>query len=78
MGAGTIYGFSASSSAVNKGRSNSKPGTTRMRLFLNQAGRIGVPKNGSAARFKDLGLSLLLTMADGMRLVQDRFRSEKE
>jgi len=77
-GAGTIDSFSASSAAVNNRRSNSKPGTTRMRLFLNQAERMGVPQNGSAARFDDLGLHLLPTMADAMRFVQDQFRPEKE
>ena len=43
-GAGTIDSFSASSAAVNNRRSNPKPGTTRMRLFLNQAERMGVPQ----------------------------------
>jgi hypothetical protein len=49
-----------------------------MRLFLNQAERMGVPQNGSAARFDNLGLYLLPTMAEAMRLVQDQFRPEKE
>ena len=77
-GAGTIDSFSASSAAVNNRRSNPKPGTTRMRLFLNQAERMGVPQNDSAARFDNLGLCLLPTMADAMRFVQDQFRPEKE
>jgi hypothetical protein len=54
------------------------PGTTRMRYFLNQAERRGVPQNGSAARFDDLGLYLLPTMPEAMRFVQDHFMLEKE
>jgi hypothetical protein len=78
-GAGTIDSFSASSAAVNNRPSIAKlPGTTRMRLFLSQAERMGVPQNGSAARFDDLGLYLLPTMAEAMRFVQDQFRPEKE
>ena len=78
-GAGTIDSFSASSAAVNTRLSNAKfLGTTRMRLFLNQAERMGVSQNGSAARSDDLGLYLLPTMAEAMRFVQDQFRPEKE
>jgi len=36
-------------------------GTKRVRFFLNQALRAGVPHNGSAARFDDLGLYLFAT-----------------
>ena len=36
-------------------------GTGRIRFFLNQALRRGVPHNGSAARFDDLGLYLFPT-----------------
>ena len=36
-------------------------GTGRIRFFLNQASRRGVPHNGSAARFDDLGLYLFPT-----------------
>jgi hypothetical protein len=36
-------------------------GTERIRFFLNQAERRGVPHNGSAARFDDLGLYLFPT-----------------
>jgi hypothetical protein len=36
-------------------------GTGRIRFFLNQALRQGVPHNGSAARFDDLGLYLFPT-----------------
>jgi len=49
-----------------------------MRLFLNQAERMGVPQNGSAARFDDLGPYLLPTMAEAMRFAQDQFKPEKE
>ena len=36
-------------------------GTTKVRFFLNQALRAGVPHNGSAARFDNLGLYLFPT-----------------
>lgn len=36
-------------------------GTTTIRFFLNQAERAGVPHNGSAARFDNLGLYLFPT-----------------
>jgi hypothetical protein len=36
-------------------------GTNTIRFFLNQAERKGVPQNGSAARFDDLGLFLFAT-----------------
>lgn len=36
-------------------------GTGRIRFFLNQASRRGVPHNGSAARFADLGLYVFRT-----------------
>jgi hypothetical protein len=49
-----------------------------MRLFLNQAERMGVPQNGSAARFDALGLYLPPTMAEAMRFLQDQFRPEKK
>jgi hypothetical protein len=77
-GGGCIDSFSASSAAVNNRQFKPQPGTTRMRLFLNQAERMGVPQNGSAARFDDLGLYLLPTMAEAMRFVQDQFGPEKE
>jgi hypothetical protein len=37
------------------------PQTGRIRFFLNQAERKGVPQNGSAARFDDVGLYLFRT-----------------
>ncbi len=54
------------------------PGTTMIRFFLNQAERKGVPQNGSAARFDDLGLYILPTTPEAVRFVQDHFRPEKE
>lgn len=39
-------------------------GTRSVRFFLNQASRRGVPQNGSAARFDDLGLYLFPTEAE--------------
>jgi hypothetical protein len=39
-------------------------GTRRIRFFLNQAERKGVPHNGSAARFDDVGLYLFATEQD--------------
>jgi hypothetical protein len=49
------------------------PGTTMIRFFLNQAERKGVPQNGSAARFDDLGLYIFPTISEARRFVQDRF-----
>ncbi|HEU4386217.1 MAG TPA: hypothetical protein VFV34_00370, partial [Blastocatellia bacterium] len=45
-------------------------GTVSIRVFLNQALRNGVPHNGSAARFDDLGLYLFLTEADAQAFVE--------
>lgn len=52
------------------------PGATMTRFFLNQAEMNGVPQNGSAARFDDLGLYLLPTMSEAMRFVQGHFNPE--
>ena len=45
-------------------------GTNTIRLFLQQALQNGVPHNGSAARFDDLGLYLFVTRADAGAFVQ--------
>lgn len=44
-------------------------GTTRVRFFLNQALRAGVPHNGSAARFDDLGIYLFATRDEAQAFV---------
>ena len=44
-------------------------GTTKIRFFLNQALGNGVPHNGSAARFDDLGLYLFTTKAEAQAFV---------
>jgi hypothetical protein len=44
-------------------------GTGRIRFFLKQAERRGVPQNGSAARFDDLGLYLFPTAAEARAFV---------
>lgn len=44
-------------------------GTKRVRFFLNQALRAGVPHNGSAARFDDLGLYLFATKEEAEAFV---------
>ena len=44
-------------------------GTGAIRFFLNQALRNGVPHNGSAARFDDLGLYLFPTAEDAQAFV---------
>lgn len=41
-------------------------GTVNARIFLNQAERRGVPQNGSAARFDDVGLYLFETEKDAL------------
>jgi hypothetical protein len=43
--------------------------TKRIRFFLNQALRRGVPHNGSAARFDNLGLYLFATKEDAQAFV---------
>ncbi len=54
------------------------PGTKMIRFFLNQAERKGVPQNGSAARFDDLGLYILPSKPEAELFVQDHFiRKEK-
>lgn len=45
-------------------------GTTKVRFFLNQALRAGVPHNGSAARFDNLGLYLFATRKDAQAFVR--------
>jgi len=45
-------------------------GTGAIRFFLNQAERAGVPQNGSAARFDDLGLYLFSTAEEAKSFVQ--------
>lgn len=47
------------------------PGTGRIRFFLNQAERRGVPHNGSAARFDSLGLYLFETEEDALQFVRE-------
>ena len=44
-------------------------GTKKIRFFLNQAERRGVPQNGSAARFDNLGLYLFSTKEDAQAFV---------
>ena len=44
-------------------------GTGRIGFFLNQAERRGVPQNGSAARFDDLGLYLFTTPEEAKAFV---------
>ena len=44
-------------------------GTGKIRFFLNQAERRGVPHNGSAARFDNLGLYLFETQEDALQFV---------
>jgi hypothetical protein len=44
-------------------------GTKRIRFFLNQAERRGVPQNGSAARFDNLGLYVFATREDAVAFV---------
>lgn len=53
------------------------PGTTMIRFFIIQAERKGVPQNGSAARFTDLGLYILPTMPEAVRFVQNHFNPEE-
>nr|ACN18081.1 hypothetical protein AKSOIL_0025 [uncultured bacterium BLR5] len=43
--------------------------TKRIRFFLNQASRRGVPQNGSAARFDNLGLYLFVTKEEAEAFV---------
>ena len=45
-------------------------GTGAIRFFLNQAERKGMPQNGSAARFDDLGLYLFSTAEEAKSFVQ--------
>jgi hypothetical protein len=45
-------------------------GTGRIRFFLNQASRQGVPHNGSATRFNNLGLYLFETKEDVLQFVK--------
>jgi hypothetical protein len=45
-------------------------GTTKVRFFLNQGLRAGVPHNGSAARFDNLGLYLFATRSDAQAFVR--------
>jgi hypothetical protein len=45
-------------------------GTTKVRFFLNQALRAGVPHNGSAARFDNLGLYLFATRKEAQAFVR--------
>lgn len=45
-------------------------GTTKVRFFLNQALRAGVPHNGSAARFDNLGLYLFASRKDAQAFVR--------
>lgn len=45
-------------------------GTTKIRFFLNQANRNGVPHNGSKARFTDLGLFLFDSEQEARAFVQ--------
>jgi hypothetical protein len=45
------------------------PETGAIRFFLNQAERRGVPHNGSAARFDDLGVYLFTTEKEAMTFV---------
>ena len=47
-------------------------GTGAIRFFLNQAERKGVPHNGSAARFDDVGLYLFATEQDARAFVNAR------
>lgn len=47
-------------------------GTKTIRFFLNQALRNGVPHNGSAARFDDVGLYLFATEQDAHSFVNGR------
>ena len=47
-------------------------GAKTIRFFLNQALRNGVPHNGSAARFDDLGLYLFATEAEARSFVNAR------
>jgi len=44
-------------------------GTEKIRFFLNQASRQGVPQNGSAARFDNLGLYIFATRDDAVAFV---------
>jgi hypothetical protein len=46
-------------------------GTTKVRFFLNQALRAGVPHNGSAARFDHLGLYLFATRKEAQAFVRE-------
>jgi len=46
------------------------PGTGAIRFFLNQAEQKGVPQNGSAARFDDLGLYLFATEEEARAFVE--------
>jgi hypothetical protein len=49
------------------------PGTTTIQYMLNQAERQGVPQNGSAARFDDLGLYILPSELEAKLFVQFHF-----
>ena len=49
-------------------------GTNAIRFFLNQGLRNGVPHNGSAARFDDLGLYLFMTKEEAEAFVAMPYR----
>lgn len=49
-------------------------GTVAIQFFLDQAKRRGVPPNGSAARFDDLGLYLFDSEDDAREFVKSRFK----
>lgn len=49
-------------------------GANTIRFFLRQAERKGVPHNGSAARFDDLGLYLFATKEEAESFVAAAYR----
>lgn len=53
-------------------------GTTKVRFFLNQALRAGVPHDGSAARFDNLGLYLFSTRKQAQEFVRENFAMSAE
>ncbi|MDQ3668074.1 MAG: hypothetical protein M3410_16185 [Acidobacteriota bacterium] len=49
-----------------------KPGTGRIRFFLQQAGQKGIRNNGAVTRFDDLGLYIFPTEAEARAVVSQR------
>jgi hypothetical protein len=52
-------------------------GTAKLRFFLNQAERNGVPQDGSAARFDDLGLYIFDTKEEAHNFINEYIQQRK-